>query len=58
MQTIQQHSVPVPIHTATTFAVNRYVTVEQAAQLRQAFTPAALRDIRFKAADRLTVEAR
>lgn len=33
--------------------VNRFATIEQAALLRPAFTTAALRDIRFKAADRL-----
>jgi hypothetical protein len=37
---------------AAPVAVNRYATVEQAAQLRPAFTPPALRDIRFKSADR------
>lgn len=52
MQTIQQHSAPVPSQTAPAFAINRYATVEQAAHVRQAFTPAALRDMRFKAADR------
>ena len=34
-------------------AVNRFATIDQAALLRPAFTAAALRDIRFKADDRL-----
>lgn len=38
--------------TATTPAY-RFATIEQAAKLRPAFTAPALRDIRFKSADRL-----
>lgn len=34
-------------------APSRFATIPQAAKLRPAFTAAALRDIRFKAADRL-----
>ncbi len=30
----------------------RYATINQAAELRQVFTPAALRDLKFKAHDR------
>lgn len=53
MQTaIQQPPASVPVPMAAPAAVNRYATIEQAAQLRPAFTPAALRDIRFKADDR------
>ena len=56
MQT-QQYTTqaPAPVLTpmAPPVAANRYPTIEQAAQLRPAFTPAALRDIRFKSADRL-----
>lgn len=33
-------------------ASNRFATITQAAKLRPAFTPAALRDIKFKAFDR------
>lgn len=33
-------------------ATNRFVTVNQAAELRPAFTSAALRDLKFKAHDR------
>jgi hypothetical protein len=50
---IQQPAALAPVSMTAPFAVNRYATIEQAAQLRQAFTPAALRDIRFKSADRL-----
>ena len=32
--------------------VARYVTINQAAELRPAFSPAALRDLKFKAFDR------
>jgi hypothetical protein len=32
--------------------VARYVTINQAAELRPAFSPAALRDLKFKAHDR------
>jgi hypothetical protein len=52
MQTIQQTTANAPVPTAAPVAVNRFATIEQAAQLRPAFTPAALRDIRFKADDR------
>lgn len=42
-----------PSAIAATGPVNRFVTVQQAARLRPAFTVAALRDIRFKSRDRL-----
>jgi hypothetical protein len=54
MQTaIQQPPASVPVPMAAPAAVNRYATIEQAAQRRPAFTPPALRDIRFKSADRI-----
>ncbi len=53
MQTIQQATATGPVSMATPVAANRYPTVEQTAQLRPAFTPPALRDIRFKSADRI-----
>lgn len=37
---------------AVSTASNRFATIEQAAKLRPAFSPAALRDIKFKAFDR------
>lgn len=52
-QSTTQPSAPAPVPMAAPAAVNRFATVEQAAQLRPAFTPAALRDIRFKSADRI-----
>lgn len=53
MQTsTQQITATTPLPMAAPVAANRYATIEQAAQLRPAFTPAALRDIRFKSADR------
>jgi hypothetical protein len=46
-------SASVPSLTATMAApVARYVTINQAAELRPAFSPAALRDLKFKAHDR------
>lgn len=36
----------------TTPAAVRFATINQAAELRPAFTPAALRDVKFKAHDR------
>lgn len=53
MQTIQQTPATAPPPMAAHVVVNRFATIEQAAKLRPAFTTAALRDIRFKAADRL-----
>lgn len=49
-----QTSASVPtIHAAmTTPAAVRYATINQAAELRPVFTPAALRDLKFKAHDR------
>ncbi|MBK9021915.1 MAG: hypothetical protein IPL72_18795 [Sulfuritalea sp.] len=41
----------IPPTMATTAAV-RYATINQAAELRPAFTPAAFRDLKFKAHDR------
>lgn len=52
MQTIQQTTATAPVSMATP-AHNRFATIEQAAQLRPAFTAASLRDIRFKADDRI-----
>ena len=49
----QQAPAPAPVPMAAPVAVNRYATVEQAAQLRPAFTPPSLRDLRFKASDRI-----
>ena len=56
MQAIAQHQEPaivpaIPPTMATPAAV-RYATINQAAELRPVFTPAALRDLRFKAHDR------
>jgi len=50
MHTAQQHEQPTM---SAHVGVNRFATIEQAALLRPAFTAAALRDIRFKSADRL-----
>lgn len=41
----------IPTAMATPVAV-RFATINQAAELRQVFTPAALRDLKFKAHDR------
>jgi hypothetical protein len=49
----QQTPALAPVPMAATVTVNRYPTVEQAAQLRPAFTRPALRDLRFKSADRI-----
>jgi len=38
--------------TMATSAAVRYATINQAAELRPAFTPAAFRDLKFKAHDR------
>lgn len=48
-----QPPAPSPVPMASPVAANRFVTIMQAAHLRPAFTAAALRDIRFKSADRL-----
>lgn len=45
-------SVPEFQATATTLAAVRFATINQAAELRPAFTPAAFRDLKFKAHDR------
>lgn len=50
MHTAQQHEPPT---LPALDAAVRFATIQQAAKLRPAFTAAALRDIRFKAADRL-----
>ena len=48
-----QTSASVPtLHAAMAAPVARYVTINQAAELRPAFSPAALRDLKFKAFDR------
>ena len=55
MQTVTiQTSASVPtIHAAmATPGAVRYATINQAAELRPVFTPAALRDVKFKAHDR------
>lgn len=55
MQTaVVQTSASVPtIHTAIApAAAVRFATINQAAELRPVFTPAALRDLKFKAHDR------
>ena len=44
-------SVPA-LHATMAAPVARYVTINQAAELRPAFSPAALRDLKFKAFDR------
>ena len=44
-------SVPT-LHAAMAAPVARYVTINQAAELRPAFSPAAFRDLKFKAHDR------
>lgn len=49
MNTVQHE----PPAMAANTPANRFATIEQAAKLRPAFTAASLRDIRFKAADRL-----
>ena len=57
MQAIASHqtklaaALAIPPTMATPAAV-RYATINQAAELRPVFTPAAFRDIRFKANDR------
>ena len=40
------------IQPTTTAPASGYVTIKQAAELRPAFTPAAFRDLKFKAHDR------
>lgn len=54
-QQIATSAIVPTIHAATSAPVIsiRYATITQAAKLRPAFTAAALRDIRFKAADRI-----
>ena len=49
----QQPPAPAPAQMAAPVVANRFATVEQGAQVRPAFTAAALRDIRFKADDRI-----
>jgi hypothetical protein len=49
----QQTPALAPVPMVTPVAANRYATVEQTAQLRPAFTRPALRDIRFKSANRI-----
>ena len=51
MQTATQQN-PAPVSMVAPVAATRYATIEQAAKLRPAFTPAALRDMRFKSAER------
>jgi hypothetical protein len=46
--TTAAHAAPAP----TGGTPSRYATIEQAAAARPAFTPAALRDLKFKAFDR------
>ncbi len=56
MQTQQhttQHPAPAPVPMVAPAAVNRFATVEQTAKVRPAFTRPALRDLRFKSADRI-----
>lgn len=50
LQTTTPAAIPPGILAAS--AAPRYVTIAQAAQVRPAFTPAALRDLKFKAFDR------
>ena len=45
-------SLAIPPTMAAPVAPNRFVTIKQCAQVRPAFSEAALRDIRFKAYDR------
>ena len=55
MQAIASHQAPVSalaIPPTMAAPVARYVTINQAAELRPAFSPAALRDLKFKAFDR------
>jgi hypothetical protein len=55
MQAIASHQAPPPaLATPPAMAapVARYVTINQAAELRPAFSPAAFRDLKFKAHDR------
>ena len=52
---LQQTATPaasLAIPPAMAAPVARYVTINQAAELRPAFSPAALRDLKFKAFDR------
>ena len=50
-QTAAAATLTIPPTMATPAAV-RYATINQAAELRPVFTPAALRDLKFKAHDR------
>jgi hypothetical protein len=56
MQATTQHQAPATAQaippTMATPAPSRYATINQAAELRPIFTPAALRDLKFKAYDR------
>lgn len=52
LQTIETSASVPTIHAAMAAPVARYVTINQAAELRPAFSPAALRDLKFKAHDR------
>lgn len=55
MQAIASHQAPPPalaIPPTMAAPVARYVTINQAAELRPAFSPAAFRDLKFKAHDR------
>ena len=54
MQTQQAATTATPMAIPSTMAVPvaRYATINQAAELRPAFSPAALRDLKFKAHDR------
>ena len=51
MQAIASHQTKLATALAIPAAV-RYTTINQAAELRPVFTPAALRDLKFKAHDR------
>lgn len=52
MQPQPQATAPATPTMANLIASVRYATINQAAELRPVFTPAALRDLKFKAHDR------